>query len=96
MVGEVPTHKYKKKMPVSKLTGKELIEFAKLNQKAKDKKLAVRLSVQEWELLKEMHLKNGTSMSETMRRSFFKTHYHHFKGVSHKASKWITRLLKWS
>jgi len=72
------------KMAVSKLTGKELIDFAKLSAKAKDKKLAVRLSTQEWELLKEMHRKNGTTMSETMRRSFFKTHYHHFKGVSHK------------
>lgn len=83
----VYTHKHKTTMPVSKLTGKELIFFAKLNQKAKDKKLAVRLSAQEWELLKEMHLKNGTSMSETMRRSFFKTHFHHFKGISHKANK---------
>jgi len=85
MVGAVPTHKYNKKMPVSKLNGKELIHFAKLNQKAKDKTLAVRMSVEEWELLKEMHLKNGTSMSETMRRSFFKTHYHpiRFEGVKH-------------
>jgi len=71
-------------MPVSKLNGKELIVFAQLNKKAKDKKLAVRLSSQEWELLKALHLKNGTTMSETLRRSFFKTHYHHFKGVSHK------------
>lgn len=71
-------------MPVSKLNGKELIVFARLNKKAKDKKLAVRLSSQEWELLKALHLKNGTTMSETLRRSFFKTHYHHFKGVSHK------------
>lgn len=84
-MGKCVPHKHKKKMPVSKLTGKELIEFAKLNQKAKNKKLAVRLSVEEWELLKEMHLKNGTSMSETMRRSFFKTHYHpiRFEGVKH-------------
>jgi hypothetical protein len=81
------THKHTMKMPVSKLQGKELIHFAKLNKKAKDKKLAVRLSTEEWELLKEMHMKNGTTMSETMRRSFFKTHYHHFKGVSHKAIK---------
>lgn len=71
-------------MPVSKLNGKELLVFAQLNQKSKDKKLAVRLTAQEWELLKQLHLKNGTTMSETMRRSFFKTHYHHFKGVSHK------------
>ena len=71
-------------MPVSKLNVKELIVFAQLNKKAKDKKLAVRLSSQEWELLKALHLKNGTTMSETLRRSFFKTHYHHFKGVSHK------------
>ena len=71
-------------MPVSKLNGKELIVFAQLNKKAKYKKLAVRLSSQEWELLKALHLKNGTTMSETLRRSFFKTHYHHFKGVSHK------------
>ena len=56
MVGAVPTHKYHKKMPVSKLNGKELTHFAKLNQKAKDKTLAVRMSVEEWELLKEMHL----------------------------------------
>ena len=69
---------------LSKLNGKELIVFAQLNKKAKDKKLAVRLSSQEWELLKALHLKNGTNMSETLRRSFFKTHYHHFKGVSHK------------
>jgi hypothetical protein len=69
---------------LSKLNGKELIVFAQLNKKAKDKKLAVRLSSQEWELLKALHLKNGTTMSETLRRSFFKTHYHHFKGVSHK------------
>ena len=69
---------------LSKINGKELIVFAQLNKKAKDKKLAVRLSSQEWELLKALHLKNGTTMSETLRRSFFKTHYHHFKGVSHK------------
>jgi len=69
---------------LSKLNGKELTVFAQLNKKAKDKKLAVRLSSQEWELLKALHLKNGTTMSETLRRSFFKTHYHHFKGVSHK------------
>ncbi len=69
---------------LSKLNGKELIVFAQLNKKAKDKKLAVRLSSQEWELLKALHLKNGTTMSETLRRSFFKTHYHHFKGVSNK------------
>ena len=75
------------RMPVSKLQGKELIHFAKLSAKAKGKKLAVRLTTEEWELLKEMHIKNGTNMSETMRRSFFKTHYRHFKGVSHKAIK---------
>ena len=74
-------------MAVSKLTGKELIHFAKLSAKAKDKKLAVRLTTEEWELLKEMHRKNGTTMSETIRRSLFKTHYHHFKGVSHKVIK---------
>lgn len=79
------THKNKTTMPVSKLTGKELIHFAKLSAKAKDKKLAVRLTAEEFQLLKEMHLKNGTSMSETMRRSFFKTHYHpiRFEGVKH-------------
>ena len=81
----VYTRKHKTTMPVSKLTGNELIHFAKLNQKAKDKTLAVRMSVEEWELLKEMHLKNGTSMSETMRRSFFKTHYHpiRYEGIKH-------------
>ena len=70
-------------MPVSKLNGKELIVFARLNKKAKDKKLAVRLSSQEWELLKALHLKNGTTMSETLRRSFFKTHYNYFTGIKH-------------
>ena len=75
------------KMPVSKLKGKELLHFAKLSAKAKDKKLAVRLTTEEWDLLKQLHLKNGTTMSETMRRSFFKTHFHHFKGVSHKVTK---------
>jgi hypothetical protein len=36
-------------------------------------------------------------MSETMRRSFFKTHYHpiRFEGVKH-FKKWMKRLLKWS
>ncbi len=68
---------------LSKLNGKELIVFAQLNKKAKDKKLAVRLSSQEWELLKALHLKNGTNMSETLRRSFFKTHYNYFTGIKH-------------
>ena len=77
------THKHTMKMPVSKLQGKELIHFAKLSAKAKDKKLAVRLTTEEWELLKALHLKNGTTMSETLRRSFFKTHYNYFTGIKH-------------
>ena len=73
---------------IDRITNDQTIfEQEQLIDLANDKKLAVRLSTEEWELLKEMHMKNGTTMSETMRRSFFKTHYHHFKGVSHKAIK---------
>jgi hypothetical protein len=87
MVGAVCTPSMKIKMPKSKLTGQELLVFAKLNQKSKDKRLAIRLTQEELDLLKQLHLKNGTTMSESLRRSFFKTHYHHFKGISHKVSK---------
>ena len=85
--GGVPTHKYKTIMAVSKLQGKELLVFAKLNKKAKDKRLNIKMTTEEWQLLKELSELNGTPMSQQMRRSFFAQNYHHFKGVAHKPLK---------
>ena len=87
MVGVLPTHKYKMEMAISKLSGKELFEFAKLNQKAKDKRISVKMTTEEWQKLKELSELNGTPMSQQMRRSFFAQNYHHFKGVAHKPLK---------
>lgn len=86
-VGGLPTHKYKTEMAVSKLQGKELLEFAKLNQKAKDKRISVKMTTEEWKRLKELSELNGTAMSMEVRRSFFAQNYHHFKGVAHKPLK---------
>ena len=86
-VGGLPTHKYKTEMAISKLTGKELLVFAKLNKKAKDKRLNIKMTTEEWQLLKELSELNGTPMSQQMRRSFFAQNYHHFKGVAHKPLK---------
>ena len=85
--GEVSTLKHKMTMAVSKLQGKELLVFAKLNQKAKDKRLNIKMTTEEWQLLKELSELNGTPMSQQMRRSFFAQNYHHFKGVAHKPLK---------
>ena len=87
MVGVLPTHKYKMEMAISKLSGKELFEFAKLNQKAKDKRISVKLTTEEWKRLKELSELNGTAMSMEVRRSFFAQNYHHFMGVAHKPLK---------
>ena len=86
-VGGLPTHKYKTEMAVSKLTGQQLFEFAKLNKKAKDKRISVKMTTQEWQKLKELSELNGTPMSQQMRRSFFGQNYHLFKGVAHKPLK---------
>lgn len=67
----------------SKLTKRELELFAKLSAKSKSKTIAVRLSDSEYQLLKELHKKHGTTISETVRKSFFKTHLHFFKGIAH-------------
>ena len=87
MVGGLPTHKYKMEMAISKLSGKELFEFAKLNQKAKDKRVSVKMTTEEWQKLKELSELNGTPMSQQMRRSFFGQNYHLFKGTCQKHLK---------
>jgi len=74
-------------MAVSKLNAKQLWEFAELNQKAKDKRISVKMTTQEWQKLKELSELNGTPMSQQMRRSFFAQNYHHFQGVAHKPIK---------
>lgn len=83
----MPTHKYKTIMAVSKLQGKELLVFAKLNKKAKDKRLNIKMTTEEWQLLKELSELHGTAMSMEVRRSFFAQNYHHFMGVAHKPLK---------
>jgi len=67
----------------SKLTKRELELFAKLSAKSKSRSIAVRLSESEYQLLKELHKKHGSTISETVRKSFFKTHLHYFTGISH-------------
>jgi len=74
-------------MAISKLSGQQLFEFARLNQKAKDKRISVKLTTEEWKRLKELSELNGTAMSMEVRRSFFAQNYHHFKGVAHKPLK---------
>jgi hypothetical protein len=74
-------------MAISKLNAKQLFEFAKLNEKAKDKRVSVKMTTQEFDKLKELSILNGTPVSQQLRRSFFAQNYHHFKGVSHKATK---------
>lgn len=83
MVGAVPTHNYQKKM-ISKLKGEDLLRFAKLNQKSKDKRLSIKMTTQEWQTLKQLSELNGTPMSQQMRRAFFTQNVHLFQGVSHK------------
>ena len=77
------TPQYQKLM-ISKLQGKDLMRFAKLNQKSKDKRLSIKMTTQEWETLKQLSELNGTPMSQQMRRAFFTQNVHLFKGVSHK------------
>ena len=75
------------KMGASKLNAEQLWEFAQLNQKAKNKRVSVKMTTQEWQKLKELSELNGTPMSQQMRRSFFGQNYHLFKGVAHKPIK---------
>ena len=83
MVGAVPTHNYQKKM-ISKLQGEDLIRFAKLNQKAKDKRVSIKMTTQEWQTLKHLSELNGTPISQQLRRAFFTQNVHLFHGISHK------------
>ena len=77
------THNYQKKM-ISKLKGEDLLRFAKLNQKSKDKRLSIKMTTQEWQTLKQLSELNGTPMSQQMRRAFFTQNVHLFQGISHK------------
>ena len=79
----LPIHKYQKKM-ISKLQGEDLIRFAKLNQKAKDKRVSIKMTTQEWKTLKHLSELNGTPISQQLRRAFFTQNVHLFQGVSHK------------
>jgi len=82
MAQSIPQHQ---KQMISKLQGKDLMRFAKLNQKAKDKRLSIKMTTQEWETLKQLSELNGTPVSQLMRRAFFTQNVHLFKGVSHKS-----------
>jgi len=69
---------------ISKLKGEDLLRFAKLNQKSKDKRLSIKMTTQEWQTLKKLSELNGTPMSQQMRRAFFSQNVHLFQGISHK------------
>jgi len=56
-------------MATSKLNAKQLFEFAKLNEKAKDKRVSVKMTTEEWNKLKELSILNGTPVSQQLRRS---------------------------
>ena len=82
---------------ISKLKGEDLLRFAKLNQKSKDKRLSIKMTTQEWQTLKQLSELNGTPMSQQMRRAFFTQNVHLFQGVSQqkemsKTSEVVVRL----
>ena len=77
------THKHQRTM-ISKLQGEDLIRFAKLNQKAKDKRVSIKMTTQEWQTLKHLSELNGTPISQQLRRAFFTQNVHLFHGISHK------------